>query len=122
MYTSNSAAQLSISGFQINDFFLPPSNDLHHKFSYGYVIHRDQQGLYKLDLEAMQYVKNIDLQKYNCVPNSVAFIPMGKYTQTETHTQKHTHINTNIHSHTHTHTHTHTEKYTHTQKHIHIHT
>lgn len=65
--------------FQIDDIFLPPNNDLNHKFTYGYVTHRDQQGMYKLDLQTMKYVKHIDLKDpYKCVPTSVAFIPMGK--------------------------------------------
>ena len=69
--------------WQIQDLFTPPSNDLGHKFQYGYVTHQGQQALYKLDLQAMKYVSDIDLKDYDCVPKSVAFIPLGGVGQTD---------------------------------------
>ena len=63
---------------QVQDVFLPSNNDLKHKFMYGYVTHAEQQVLFKVDLEAMEYVKNIDLKEYGCVPQSVVFLPLGE--------------------------------------------
>ena len=63
---------------QVKDLFLPSNNDLHHKFVHGYVVHQDQKDLYKVDLEAMKYVKTIDLGNYDCVPHSVSFVPLGE--------------------------------------------
>ena len=68
-----------LSVFQVKNLFLPPNNDLKHKFWHGYVAHHEQMALYKLDLEAMKYVKMIDLKAYKCVPGAVAFIPVGMY-------------------------------------------
>ena len=65
--------------FQVKDVFLPSNNDLRHKFVHGYVVHQDQKDLYKLDLEAMKYVKTIDLGNYDCVPHSVSFVPLGAH-------------------------------------------
>ena len=64
---------------QVKDVFLPSNNDLHHKFIHGYVVHQNQKDLYKLDLEAMKYVKTIDLGNYDCVPHSVSYVPLGSY-------------------------------------------
>ena len=58
--------------------YLPPNNDLHQHFMYGYVTHADQKVLYKLDLHAMKYAKTIDLSDFDCLPQGVAFIPLGK--------------------------------------------
>ncbi|XP_062591247.1 follistatin-related protein 5-like isoform X3 [Saccostrea cucullata] len=61
----------------VQDMFLPPANDLHHNQQYGYVIHRDQHSMFKLELESMRYTKAVDLDVFNCVPQEVAFIPLG---------------------------------------------
>lgn len=62
---------------QIQALFMAPSNDLRHVFDYGYVTHNGQQGLTKLDLDNMRYVKAVDLTAYGCVPRSLAFVPIG---------------------------------------------
>jgi len=61
----------------VENMFLPSNNDLHQHFMYGYVTHADQKVLYKLDLHAMKYVKTIDLSDFDCLPQGVAFIPLG---------------------------------------------
>ncbi|XP_074648310.1 follistatin-related protein 5-like isoform X2 [Tubulanus polymorphus] len=61
----------------LKDVFLPPSDDLKHKFRHGYVTHFEKMALYKLDLARMQYVNTIDLKQFNCVPKSVGFLPIG---------------------------------------------
>jgi hypothetical protein len=59
--------------------FLPPNNDLEHKFKYGYMTHADQQVLFKVDMQAMEYVKTIDLKEFACVPQGVAYLPLGTH-------------------------------------------
>ena len=66
-----------INFLQVEDIFIPPQNDLDHKFKHGYVIHSKQRGLFKLDLESMRYTKAVDFEKEDCVPKSLAFIPIG---------------------------------------------
>ncbi|XP_071132426.1 uncharacterized protein [Mytilus edulis] len=69
----------------VEDIFLPPQNDLDHKFKHGYVIHSKQRGLFKLDLDSMRYTKAVDFEKQDCIPKSVAFIPIGGYIVVECH-------------------------------------
>ena len=69
---------LSFWQLQIQALFIAPNNDLVHSFDYGYVTHNGQQGLTKLDLDNMRYVKAVDLSAYDCVPHSLAFVPIGE--------------------------------------------
>ena len=63
----------------VEDIFIPPQNDLDHKFKHGYVIHNKQRGLFKLDLESMRYTKAVDFEGQDCIPKSLAFVPIGGY-------------------------------------------
>jgi len=63
---------------QMDDVFLPPSNDLQETFDYGYAMQRGQEAIYKLNMHTMQYMKTIDLSSRLCVPQSVAFVPIGE--------------------------------------------
>ncbi|CAE1175555.1 FSTL5 [Acanthosepion pharaonis] len=60
----------------VKKMFLPPTNTLHPTFRFGYVMHSGQRGLFKLDIEGMKYMKNIDLNQYKCEPENLAFIPL----------------------------------------------
>ncbi|PIK40982.1 putative follistatin-related protein 5 [Apostichopus japonicus] len=46
---------------------------------YGYLIHRDQQGLSKIDLRSLTHEGRVNLRDYDCHPNSVAFVAIGGY-------------------------------------------
>ncbi|KAK0051156.1 eisosome protein SEG2 [Biomphalaria pfeifferi] len=61
----------------VQDVFIAKPNDLEHEFDFGYVTHRDQNGLFKLNLEDMSYTKSIDLSNYGCVPTYLDFVPIG---------------------------------------------
>ena len=63
----------------MSDLFVPQHNDLENKMNFGYVTRLEQQNMYKLDLQKMKYVKLINLEKYNCVPQTVSFVPLGQY-------------------------------------------
>lgn len=52
--------------------------DMNQMFKYGYVSHKNQRGLYKLDLANMRYIRSIDLAPYNCVPHSIQFSALCK--------------------------------------------
>ena len=49
------------------------------QFRFGYVSHVNQRGLYKMNLQAMRYVKAVDLAPYNCVPRTVQYSSLCKY-------------------------------------------
>ncbi|XP_008479015.2 follistatin-related protein 5-like [Diaphorina citri] len=55
------------------NLFMPAIQDMSGAFNYGYVSHAGQQGLYKLDLANMRYVKTVDLSNYSCLPKSAQF-------------------------------------------------
>ncbi|XP_076460170.1 uncharacterized protein LOC143293140 [Babylonia areolata] len=68
---------------QIQALFIAPANDLRHTYDYGYVTHSGQQTLTKLDLDNMRYVNTIHLSPYDCVPRSLAFVPIGGHVVVE---------------------------------------
>ena len=45
--------------------------------TFGYVTRDQQMTLHKLDLSSKKYVNVIDLEKYDCIPTAVAFVPLG---------------------------------------------
>uniref|UniRef100_A0A8D8XK16 Follistatin-related protein 5 n=1 Tax=Cacopsylla melanoneura TaxID=428564 RepID=A0A8D8XK16_9HEMI len=57
----------------VMNLFMPAIQDMSGAFNYGYVSHARQQGLYKLDLANMRYVKTVDLSNYSCLPKSAQF-------------------------------------------------
>ncbi|GFY72427.1 follistatin-related protein 5 [Trichonephila inaurata madagascariensis] len=50
---------------------------LGHGWKYGYVVHTNQRGMYKLDLQGMKYLKTVDLTPYNCAPKTADFASFG---------------------------------------------
>ncbi|KAK6171025.1 hypothetical protein SNE40_019287 [Patella caerulea] len=67
----------------VEQIFMPPQNDLNHHFNFGYIVHAQQRGLFKLDLVEMKYVKVIDFSHFDCIPKSVAFVPIGGHVVVE---------------------------------------
>lgn len=61
--------------------FLPASDieQSHYTYKYGYVTHKNQRGVYKLDLVNLRYVKSVDLAVYNCVPENIEFSALCKF-------------------------------------------
>lgn len=43
------------------------------------VLHKKETALHKIDLETTSYVKNISLQEYDCIPQSLAYTHLGGY-------------------------------------------
>ncbi|XP_010083890.1 PREDICTED: follistatin-related protein 5-like, partial [Pterocles gutturalis] len=46
---------------------------------FGFVLHKDEPVLRKIDLETMSYMKTISLKDYNCIPQSLAYTHLGGY-------------------------------------------
>lgn len=63
----------------VSGLFIPPTQDLGHGWKYGYVVHTNQRGMYKLDLQAMKYIKSVDLTPYNCAPRTADFATLGGF-------------------------------------------
>lgn len=66
----------------VKNLFLPSSDVAQstYTYKYGYVTHRNQRGLYKLDLANLRYTKSVDLTLYNCVPDDIEFSSLCKLT------------------------------------------
>ncbi|XP_061101739.1 follistatin-related protein 5-like isoform X1 [Conger conger] len=60
-----------------DDFFIPPSTLLVPHVRFGYVFHKNEPVLHKLDLETMSTVKSVSLEGHSCVPTSLAHAPLG---------------------------------------------
>ncbi|XP_076348907.1 follistatin-related protein 5-like isoform X2 [Tachypleus tridentatus] len=63
----------------VSEMFIPQTQDLRHPWKYGFVVHTNQRGMYKMHLQGMKYVKTVDLTPYNCAPSSAAFAAIGGY-------------------------------------------
>ncbi|XP_026972657.1 follistatin-related protein 5 isoform X1 [Sagmatias obliquidens] len=64
---------------RVDDFFIPTASLLITHVRFGFILHKDEAVLQKIDLETMSYVKTINLKDYNCVPQSLAYTHLGGY-------------------------------------------
>nr|XP_060634748.1 follistatin-related protein 5 isoform X2 [Anolis sagrei ordinatus] len=64
---------------RVDDFFIPFTNLLITHIRFGFILHKDEPLLQKIDLETMSYIKTIGLRDYNCVPKSLAYTHRGGY-------------------------------------------
>ncbi|GAA6074463.1 follistatin-related protein 5 isoform X1 [Tachysurus ichikawai] len=64
---------------RVEDFFIPPSSLIINHIRFGMVLHKKETALHKIDLETTAYVKNISLQEYDCIPQSLAYTHLGGY-------------------------------------------
>lgn len=69
--TANAQA-LSLLPFLLPVHFLTPlsflSNFDFHFCRFGFILHKDEAALQKIDLETMSYIKTINLKDYQCIP------------------------------------------------------
>ncbi|XP_022249365.1 follistatin-related protein 5-like [Limulus polyphemus] len=63
----------------VSELFIPLTQDFRHPWKYGFAVHTNQRGMYKLHLKEMKYVKTVDLTPYNCAPRNAAFAAVGGY-------------------------------------------
>ncbi|NWQ77369.1 FSTL5 protein, partial [Columbina picui] len=64
---------------RVDDFFIPTTTLIITHIRFGYILHKDEPVLQKIDLETMSYVKTISLKDYNCIPQSLAYTHLGGY-------------------------------------------
>ncbi|KAM6440870.1 follistatin-related protein 5 isoform 3-T3 [Liasis olivaceus] len=64
---------------RVDDFFIPSTTLLITHIRFGFILHKDEPILQKIDLETMSYIKTISLKDYNCVPKTLAYTHLGGY-------------------------------------------
>ncbi|OCT99655.1 follistatin-related protein 5 isoform X1 [Xenopus laevis] len=64
---------------RVDDFFIPDTTLIISHIRYGFILHKDEPALLKIDLETMSYIKTFSLKDYNCIPQSLAYTPFGGY-------------------------------------------
>lgn len=55
------------------------SNFIFYLFRFGFILHKDEAALQKIDLETMSYIKTINLKDYKCIPQSLTYTHLGGY-------------------------------------------
>ncbi|XP_058513530.1 follistatin-related protein 5 isoform X2 [Ochotona princeps] len=64
---------------RVDDFFIPTTTLIITHVRFGFILHKDEAALQKIDLETMSYVKTISLKDYKCIPRSLAYTHLGGY-------------------------------------------
>ncbi|XP_012591054.1 follistatin-related protein 5 isoform X1 [Microcebus murinus] len=64
---------------RVDDFFIPTTTLIITHMRFGFILHKDEAALQKIDLETMSYIKTINLMDYKCVPQSLAYTHLGGY-------------------------------------------
>ncbi|KAJ7403874.1 Follistatin-related protein 5 [Willisornis vidua] len=64
---------------RVDDFFIPATTLIITHIRFGYVLHKNEPTLQKIDLETMSYIKAISLKDYSCIPQSLAYTHLGGY-------------------------------------------
>ncbi|XP_056113215.1 follistatin-related protein 5 isoform X1 [Rhinichthys klamathensis goyatoka] len=64
---------------RVEDFFIPPISLTINHIRFGIILHKNEPSLHKIDLETTSSVKNISLQQYDCIPQSLAYTHLGGY-------------------------------------------
>ncbi|XP_018591572.1 follistatin-related protein 5-like [Scleropages formosus] len=63
----------------VDDFFIPPTTLLINHVRFGFILHKNEPALHKIDLETMSTVKKIPLKDHSCIPNALAYTHLGGY-------------------------------------------
>ncbi|XP_075054165.1 follistatin-related protein 5 isoform X2 [Mixophyes fleayi] len=64
---------------RVDDFFIPGTTLIINHIRFGFIIHKDEPALLKIDLETMSYIKTVSLKDYNCIPQFMAYTHLGGY-------------------------------------------
>ncbi|XP_038651844.1 follistatin-related protein 5-like isoform X3 [Scyliorhinus canicula] len=64
---------------RVDDFFIPPTNLIINHIRFGFILHRSETALHKIDLETVAYIKTISLKNYSCIPQAMAYTHLGGY-------------------------------------------
>ncbi|XP_004868630.1 follistatin-related protein 5 isoform X2 [Heterocephalus glaber] len=64
---------------RVDDFFIPASTLLITHVRFGFILHKDEAALHKIDLETLSHVGVVDLGAHGCVPHALAYSHLGGY-------------------------------------------
>ncbi|XP_028610763.1 follistatin-related protein 5 isoform X3 [Grammomys surdaster] len=64
---------------RVDDFFIPTPTLIITHMRFGFILHKDESALHKIDLETMSYIKTINLKDSKCIPLSLAYTHLGGY-------------------------------------------
>ncbi|XP_036372979.1 follistatin-related protein 5-like isoform X3 [Megalops cyprinoides] len=64
---------------KVDDFFIPASTLIINHIRFGFILHKNEPALHKIDLETMSTVKRISLKEHGCIPKSLAYTHLGGY-------------------------------------------
>ncbi|XP_075468428.1 follistatin-related protein 5 isoform X2 [Ascaphus truei] len=64
---------------RVDDFFIPSTTLIINHIRFGFILHKDEPALLKIDLETMSYIKTINLKDYNCIPQALAYTHLGGF-------------------------------------------
>ncbi|XP_068953594.1 follistatin-related protein 5 [Petaurus breviceps papuanus] len=64
---------------RVDDFFIPSTTLIITHMRFGFILHKDEAVIQKIDLETLSYIKTISLKDYNCIPQSLAYTHLGGY-------------------------------------------
>lgn len=64
---------------RVDDFFIPSTTLIINHIRFGFILHKEEAALLKIDLETMSYIKTVSLKDYNCIPQSLAYTHLGGY-------------------------------------------
>uniref|UniRef100_A0A8C6HUD0 Follistatin-related protein 5 n=1 Tax=Mus spicilegus TaxID=10103 RepID=A0A8C6HUD0_MUSSI len=64
---------------RVDDFFIPTPTLIITHMRFGFILHKDESALHKIDLETMSYIKTINLKDSRCIPLSLAYTHLGGY-------------------------------------------
>uniref|UniRef100_A0A5F8HGU4 Follistatin like 5 n=1 Tax=Monodelphis domestica TaxID=13616 RepID=A0A5F8HGU4_MONDO len=64
---------------RVDDFFIPSTTLIITHMRFGFILHKDEAILQKIDLETLSYIKTVSLKDYNCIPQSLAYTHLGGY-------------------------------------------
>uniref|UniRef100_A0ABK0LBX0 Follistatin-like 5 n=1 Tax=Rattus norvegicus TaxID=10116 RepID=A0ABK0LBX0_RAT len=64
---------------RVDDFFIPTPTLIITHMRFGFILHKDESALHKIDLETMSYIKTISLKDSKCIPLSLAYSHLGGY-------------------------------------------
>ncbi|XP_048852436.1 follistatin-related protein 5-like isoform X2 [Brienomyrus brachyistius] len=64
---------------KVDDFFIPRTTLIINHVRFGFILHKNEAALHKIDLETMSTVKKVSLKEHSCIPKALAYTHLGGY-------------------------------------------
>nr|XP_039272923.1 follistatin-related protein 5-like isoform X1 [Styela clava] len=61
----------------IHSLYIPPETPLNPNSEYGYILHKNEAAIHRLNLATLTYSNPIDLSPYGCIPLRLNYLPIG---------------------------------------------